>query len=134
MPPIWALFGLYTTHGLKHPKGQWSPTLWFPLEDLGFESNRASLPPPTFNAQNIAINSMPNVIIHPHQSTKYQLEDKLQVLEEQLKAIKDSDYPNFNIADLCLVPNVVISPSSSYKNLISIKGKNARKTISLCTT
>ncbi|RDX62771.1 hypothetical protein CR513_58860, partial [Mucuna pruriens] len=45
----------------------------------------------------------------------------------ELKAIEGTDYPSFNIVDLCLVPNIVIPPKFKFPGFDKYKGNTCPK-------
>ncbi|RDX71061.1 hypothetical protein CR513_49633, partial [Mucuna pruriens] len=68
-------------------------------------------PPPTHDSPNHqVINLTSTIIMHPRQFKDPYSNNWLQHLEERLKAIEGVDYPNFNVANLCLIPDVIIIP------------------------
>ncbi|RDY10163.1 hypothetical protein CR513_05353, partial [Mucuna pruriens] len=96
--------------------------------DPSFKTNGVSYLPPTYDAQNHqAINPMPIVIIHPHQPKVCRPKDRLQFLEERLKAIEGTNYLYFNIVDLCQVLDVVILPNFKLLEFDKYKGDTCSK-------
>lgn len=60
----------------------------------------------------------------------YPPREKIDILEERLKAIEGvNSFGLRDVADLCLVPDVVIPRNSKYQNLISTHGLPALRTI-----
>jgi len=58
---------------------------------------------------------------------------KLDLIEERLRAVEGfGDYSFADMADLCLVPDVVIPQNSRYLILTSTKGRLVLRTISRC--
>ncbi|RDY00460.1 hypothetical protein CR513_16359, partial [Mucuna pruriens] len=76
------------------------------------DDSRTFIPPPTYDAPNHPlINPTPIVILHPHKSEDPHSIKMLQLFEERLKDIEGVDYFDFNVTNLCLIPNVVIHPN-----------------------
>lgn len=70
-------------------------------------------------------NQTPN--IHISQLKDAQSEEKLQLLEKRLRAIEGTDCYNFNVNDLCLVPNVMIPPKFKIPEFDKYKGDTCPK-------
>lgn len=70
----------------------------------------------------------PTPAIIPHlQSKEPQSEEKLQILEERLRAIEGGDRYGLNAVDLCLVPNMVIPPKFNVPEFHNYQGTTCPK-------
>ncbi|RDX78715.1 hypothetical protein CR513_40960, partial [Mucuna pruriens] len=67
---------------------------------------------------------MPTIITHPRQSRDHHFNNRLQLLEERSKAIEGADYHDFNVANLCLILNVIILPKFKLLEFGKYKGKS----------
>ncbi|RDX76674.1 hypothetical protein CR513_43313, partial [Mucuna pruriens] len=77
--------------------------------------------------ENNVINPTPTVVLHPHQSEDPHSTKMLQLFEERLKAIEGADYCDFNVANLCLIPNVVVPPKFKLPEFDKYKGNTCPK-------
>ncbi|RDY14712.1 hypothetical protein CR513_00170, partial [Mucuna pruriens] len=86
------------------------------------------IPTPTHDAPNPQfINPTPIVILHPNQYKDPHSTKMLQLFEERLKAIEGPNYFDFNVANMCLIPNVVIPPKFKLPKFDKYKGNTYPK-------
>ncbi|RDX98474.1 hypothetical protein CR513_18594, partial [Mucuna pruriens] len=108
----------------SNPQNQKQP------QDPNFKINgtQSFFLPPTHNTPNHqVINPMPTIITHPYQSRDTHSKNRLQLLEERLKTIEGAYYHAFNVANLCLIPNVIIPSKFKLPEFDKYKGNMCPK-------
>ncbi|RDY07920.1 hypothetical protein CR513_07907, partial [Mucuna pruriens] len=99
-------------------------------QDPNYKTNNAQtfIPLPSHDALNHQfINPTPIVVLHPHQYKEPHSTKMLQLFEEGLKVIEGADYSDFNVANLCLFPNVVIPPKFKLPEFDKYRGTHVQR-------